>query len=292
MEEESIVTIPLLCLPGVVLIPGQLLPLQFHGSYFMQTIRQIIEGNKIFGLVSNFDRNKKNKNNRYNNVKLNCLGTIVEVRSYGMENDGTEGDRTILKIKAEGKERFLIKETWNESNRMVMGKVYILPEINSKHPFNRDIGLSSAGSRLNKKLLSACTQYPAHAYHLYDPDYLMEKIRGHLNQWASFSTGSKLNEAQSSNVYENRTISQATGTNQPGVERPETSNTQEQPESSARPANTEISADAPVSVNTTRTVVTRIRPVRDSESEEEDDSSEEEHGFKGELYEFQKDGIL
>lgn len=272
-------TIPLLCLPGVVLIPGQLLPLQFHGSYFTSTIKTIIEGNKIFGLVSNFNRSIKQ--NKYNNVKLNCLGTIVEVRSYGTEDEGA-----ILKIKAEGKERFLIKETWSESNRTVMGKVFILPEVNSKHPFRRDVGLSSMGSKFNRKLLSACTQYPAHSYDLYDPDYLMEKIRGHLNQWASFST--KSNETQSSSVYENRTISQATGTNQPNVEAAEAGNAEEdQPTASnAQPANTEISRDAPVSVNTTRTVVTRIVPVRDSESEEEEESSEEEHGFKGEPSQF------
>ena len=278
LEEESIVTIPLLCLPGVVLIPGQLLPLQFQGSYFTQVIKDIVEGDKIFGLVPNLHRSSV-KPNKYNNVRLHCLGTIVEVRSYGSEQDGS-----ILKIKAEGKERFLIKETWTNSNRTVMGKVFILPEVNSRHPFRRDIGLSSMGSRFNKKLLSACTQYPIHAYSLYDPEYLMEKINQNLNQWASFSTSSKSNETQSSEVYENRTISQATGTNQPSVERPDTSVTQGQSEGnvSVRPTNTELSTDAPVSVNTTRTVVTRIVPVRDSESEEDEGSSEEEHGFKGE----------
>ena len=93
LEEETIVTIPLLCLPGVVLIPGQLLPLQFQGSYFLSTIRTIIEGNKIFGLVPNYINRNVNLKNVYNNVRLDRLGTIVEVRSYGTEDEGS-----ILKV--------------------------------------------------------------------------------------------------------------------------------------------------------------------------------------------------
>lgn len=198
-----------------------------------------------------------------------------------------------MQIKAEGKERFLIKETWTESNRTVMGKVFILPEINNKHLFNKDIGLSSlGGARHNKKLLSACSSYPNFAYEFYNPEYLMDKIRSHLNQWASLSSNSKSNSNETerrSNVYENRTVSQTVGTNQPSTNN-NSENTQDNESSdistNRTTTNTEtasittttaaaaVTTDTqPVSVNTTRTVVTRIIPVNDSDEEDEDSES-------------------
>lgn len=177
-----------------------------------------------------------------------------------------------------------------------MGKVFILPEEKSKHPFYKDIGLSSQGYRHNKKFLSACTPYANFVYDLYDPEYLMDKIRSHLNQWASFSTSTKSsNGAQSStNVYENRTVSQTTGTNQPNLgesnnqEQTNVQSSNENATDAMQISNTNnnnnnsssaIAAVQPVSVVSTRTVVTKIVPVRDSESEEDEENSEE-HGFK------------
>jgi len=295
LEEETYVTIPLLCLPSVILIPGQLLPLQFQGSYFLSTIKDIIDKDKIFGLVPN--NQNVNHKNVYNNVKLDRIGTIVEVRSYSTEANGS-----IVKLKAEGKERFLVKETWTEANRTVMGKCWILSEKDLKHPYHQNLGLShTGGSKHNKKLLAACTPYHSFIYEMYNPEYLMDKIRSHLNQWASFSTNSKSNNNtetnRRSNVYENRTVSQATGTNQPTTAQTanntessnqtnnestndETNNstanvTSSTTESTTANNTTTTTTDVitqPVSVNTTRTVVTRIVPVNDSDEEEDEDS--------------------
>lgn len=80
-------------LPGVILVTGQHLPLQFEGTHLLETVKDIIENDKIFGLVSNYRNSYLGQKDRYNNVRLDRLGTVAEVRSYGLENNGT-----ILKV--------------------------------------------------------------------------------------------------------------------------------------------------------------------------------------------------
>lgn len=192
---------------------------------------------------------------------------------------------TAKQVKAEGKERFLIKESYLQ-NRKLMANVFILPEINVKHPFDKDIGLSSRGYKHNRKLVPVCTPIPSFAYDLYHTEYLMNKIRSHLNQWASFSKGS---DESGSNVYENRTVSQRSNANQAQSSERTSGNNQDNEQTStevtsSNNASTEADSTAvqPVSVNTTRTVVTRIVPVNDDSDEESEESDED--GFSNKSY--------
>lgn len=99
LEEESYFTLPILCLPhvSIVLVPGQLLPLQFEGDYLISKIKSIIDGTKIFGLMPDYTYRNVNLKNYYNEIELGRLGTVVEVRSYGTEFD-EDNDRSILKV--------------------------------------------------------------------------------------------------------------------------------------------------------------------------------------------------
>ncbi|KAK4337068.1 hypothetical protein RND71_043698 [Anisodus tanguticus] len=163
-----------------------------------------------------------------------------------------------------------------------MGKVVILPEIELTNLLYKDIGLSSRGCTYNDKLLSACTRFPKFVYEQYDPEVLMDKIKTHLNRWASFTkTGKKNSESEASNIIEDRVVEETIGTNQPFTNSTSSSQNPSSQQTSSSQTNTSNPSETQaVSLNTTRTVVTRIIPVNDSESEEELEGNQEEYGFK------------
>ena len=51
-QDDSYQELPLVTLPGVVLIPGQTLPLHIFQPVFVSMIRNVIESDKTFGLVT------------------------------------------------------------------------------------------------------------------------------------------------------------------------------------------------------------------------------------------------
>lgn len=100
-----------------------------------------------------------------------------------------------FRVKAEGRQRFSVKETWRQPDGILMGKVELLPEI--------DIGsLLKSTSRflnchrplsntINKRLLGASTPWPPFVYEMYDNERLMDIITGHLENWVLFSKSEK-----------------------------------------------------------------------------------------------------
>jgi len=71
-------------------------------------MKKIIDGQRTIGITTSFDPN---------------LGTTAEIRSYYEDNDNGEG-LSVLKVKAEGRQRFTVKETWRQDG-ILMGKVRI-----------------------------------------------------------------------------------------------------------------------------------------------------------------------
>ncbi len=51
LDDESYITLPLLQLPGVVLIPGQTLPLHLFNQRIISMMKHVIQNNRTFGLV-------------------------------------------------------------------------------------------------------------------------------------------------------------------------------------------------------------------------------------------------
>ena len=51
-EDDACLTLPILTLPGVVLTPGQTLPLHLFQSTTVAMIRRLLEGDKTFGLIT------------------------------------------------------------------------------------------------------------------------------------------------------------------------------------------------------------------------------------------------
>lgn len=51
-EDSSIVTLPLILLPGVVLVPGQVIPLQLYTQRLVAVVRKVADKDKTFGVVN------------------------------------------------------------------------------------------------------------------------------------------------------------------------------------------------------------------------------------------------
>ena len=110
LDETSTVTIPLLTLQNVVLVPGQVLPLQLHHPTVVSMMKKLIDGQRTVGIVASFEP---------------TLGTTAEIRSYSDNDDGGEG-LPILRVKAEGRQRFTVVERWRQDG-VAVGKVELIP---------------------------------------------------------------------------------------------------------------------------------------------------------------------
>ena len=166
LEDDSITTIALLSLPGVILVPGQILPMQIQHPTLIAIVRKIIESNRsIFGLTSSSTANEGNR-----------LGTTAEIRCFSVQED-------VLKMKAEGRQVFLIQDTWRGVDGILMGRVQILPQVDISHPGQKHCLSSSHGSRFNGQLLPVCTPIPSFVYDMYDPKILRDRILSYLGNW-------------------------------------------------------------------------------------------------------------
>lgn len=181
LDDDSVTTIALLSLPGVILVPGQILPMQIQHPSLVAAIKQIIDNNRTFGLTSSASANEHNR-----------LGTTAEIRSFSVEEDEDDGIAT-LRMKAEGRQVFLIQETWRGIDGILMGKVKVLPEADVVHPFKRNCLASMHGCRFNRKLLPVSTPFPFFVYDMYDPVSLMQRIMIHLEHWTMFERSNNSN---------------------------------------------------------------------------------------------------
>ena len=52
LEEDSEVTLPLITLPGTILVPGQIIPLHLFHQQMVAMIRRVVDSDKTFGVVT------------------------------------------------------------------------------------------------------------------------------------------------------------------------------------------------------------------------------------------------
>lgn len=227
LDDNSYITLPLLSLPGLVLVPGQTLPLQLHHPSLIGMMEKIIEKDRTFGLTSNFG----------------SLGTTAEIRSFGREE--TEGGLDTFRVKAEGRQRFMVHDTWRQADGILIGKVRVLEDINLPNQLTSNCLGLARGSSQNKKLLPGCTVWPRFVYEMYDSQVLMDTIKKHLENWVNFDRG-KNGEGKGGGMVRSIHTQVATGTtSSPGTV-----------------------------VRTTRTMTTTIRTRAENESDEEEESKE------------------
>lgn len=242
LDDDYLVTMPLLSLPGLILVPGQTLPLQLQHPALVGMMRKIISGDKVFGLTSSLAQPSN----------LSEYGTTAEIRSFSNIADPNNEDDGLpfLRIKAEGSQRFVVRETWRGVDGILMGKVKILSEAHLTHPFRANILGSIHGSRFNSVLVPAMTRLPHFVYNLYSPEILMRRISIHLERWASF---------------DNRDTSDPEAPQRAGVVTNKTETTTGQTDSTPQSSVVKI----------TRTITTTLRLRREGEEVELESDDEE-----------------
>lgn len=213
LEEGSVVTMPLVLLPNVVLVPGQVLPLQLHRQHLVAMLRRVTDTNNTFGVIN---ISRSNRGDGYHNVS--GLGCTAEIFSKRDEFDDASGI-SVMTVKARGRQRFTTVDMKSEVTGEVMGKVRILPELSLTHALDgaripsmcrlmappaddpQDMVKTAVDrqgrvltsvdlrhhSKVNRLTLAHFTWWPPWVYKLYDIDWLAEQIRGELQNWCPAS---------------------------------------------------------------------------------------------------------
>ncbi|CAL1539913.1 unnamed protein product [Lymnaea stagnalis] len=217
-DENSIITLPLMVLPNVVLVPGQVIPLQLYMQRLVAMVRRVAdsESNKTFGVI-NVSRGYDEEEERQQQ-QLSALGCTAEIFSMKQEMDELSGISTV-RVKARGRQRFKVLEMKTEITGDLVAKVKILPEVSLCHalesarlPSHRKLmvpppddceellktAVDSQGHILSSvdlrrknpitKMYSAHnTWWPPWVYKMYDIDWLTEQIKAELHSWCPAS---------------------------------------------------------------------------------------------------------
>lgn len=173
LEDGSIQTLPILRQSGLILVPGQTLPLTVSNPTTVSMFRNIIQADRTFGVVGMLQL--------HTSVPEMCnVGTTAEI--YEFQDEEYEG----IRIKAKGRQRFTIVETQRSSNGSLIAKVKILPEVILPDPLS-DINITSLNRyRQYGKCLSCnsrdaiMTRWPTWVYSQYQFHYLIPRIMNHL----------------------------------------------------------------------------------------------------------------
>lgn len=108
LEDEEVVEVPIVPLPGVVLFPGQTLPLYLFHPSLVAMVRQLVAANKTFGIVTRtFDEESEST--------MSDIGTTAEILAYKEENDDASGVMSV-RCKAIGRQRFEVKSSRRQTD--------------------------------------------------------------------------------------------------------------------------------------------------------------------------------
>lgn len=206
-DEDTVVTLPLLPLPDMVLVPGQVIPLHLFQQRLVAMLRSLAETDKTFGVFTySIDPDDSTSD-------LAQIGCTAEIFSMKNETDEATGLST-LRAKARGRQRFQILSMHREITGILMGKVKILPEMfvprcladarppsHGKFccsPTEQDTVVKTALDRhgnvlksvnmmINKKVdrfsCAFFTQWPPWVYKMYDLELLREQMVQELCSW-------------------------------------------------------------------------------------------------------------
>ncbi|XP_070192789.1 protein cereblon-like isoform X2 [Littorina saxatilis] len=205
-EDNTVVTIPLLPLPGVVLVPGEVIPLHLFQQQLIAAIRRLADTDKTFGVVTYSMEPDHSPG-------FSEIGCTAELYSMKNEVDDQAG-LSVLRALARGRQRFKVMGMHRDVVGILMAKVRILPEINVPRclsgarpatqnkfccsPTEQDDVVKTAVDRqgnviksinlvVNKQVdrftAAHLTQWPPWVYKLYDAELLKEQVIKELHSW-------------------------------------------------------------------------------------------------------------
>lgn len=137
LDSEKEIELPLLPLPGVVLMPGETLPLHifmpqvtsviFHSwkdclkvmfvYQFVSMMKKCLDGNKTFGVCTIKSHSDVDE--------FTDVGTTAEI--FSMKEDTSGGIHTMT-VKATGRQRFRIVSRRRQSDRVIVATVNVLED--------------------------------------------------------------------------------------------------------------------------------------------------------------------
>lgn len=190
-DEDSFQTIPVLTSHDVILVPGQILPLQIFRPLEISMMHRIIENDRTFGIIGESASRSAEP-----------LGTTAEIRSYKEDVDDLSGVGTLL-VKAEGRQRFRIISSRTRSDGIVIANIKVLPDRPTpdvgefaRLPSLLKFKVRSSASRQIQSArhkdpygFAHMTAWPSWVYRQYDAQLLVSKIEAELREWTdNFAT--------------------------------------------------------------------------------------------------------
>jgi cereblon len=147
--------------------------------------------------------------------KLQKVGTTAELMAVKEDFDNLSG-LTVTKVKAIGRQRFIVIRTRRQLDGIMMADVKILPERVLPNPleganvaaYRKCFCASANGLRKFNRLSGAnFTQWPAWVYRQYDSEHVMSLVHRELASWnETFSTESMPTDANELSYWVARTL--------------------------------------------------------------------------------------
>jgi len=128
LDEDLIQDLPIVARPGIILMPGQTLPMNFFHPTVISLMKKLIGGSKTFGVVhSRFRASQPGL------TEDALIGTTAEI--YEFREPSPTSLEVGLKIKAKGRQRFRILNSRRQIDGSKIATVEILREIELSDPF-------------------------------------------------------------------------------------------------------------------------------------------------------------
>lgn len=216
-DDDGLVTLPLIKLPGMVLVPGETIPLTLFHQHVVAMMKGVKDSDKTFGVIAF----RNNENDEESGSSTANIGTTAEIFSYKDETDEQTG-LSSASLMAKGRQRFKIVETRRTTTGILMGKVKILKErilpdflegarpsshckLCCKPPegsvtqtaVDRQGNIISRVSLLNNKQINKFTSayytwWPPWVYKMYDPECVVQRMKKKLYKWNETIEADKL----------------------------------------------------------------------------------------------------
>ncbi|XP_060606164.1 protein cereblon-like [Ruditapes philippinarum] len=215
LEDDSVIELPLVTLPGTILVPGHIIPLYSHMPQEVAMLKSVLDSSdKTFGVVAL----RMDEDHRYD---IAGIGTTAEIYSVKNEMDDASGISTIT-VLAQGRQRFELKEYRRTITGIIMGTVKILPDTELNDVFegvrphihcklccledNEEdfkVAMDRQGriiscvkmtpkSKINRFSAANFTWWPPWVYKMYDTELLMKRVKTELQKWDDTLSSSKL----------------------------------------------------------------------------------------------------
>ncbi|CAB4017201.1 partial [Paramuricea clavata] len=191
MEDENVVSIPLLSLPNLLLVPGQTLPMHIFNPQLVAMMKNLLDKDNTFGVVTNSRGLLVNSEDDIKRI----TGTTCEIYSVREEN---QAGISTISIKTMARKRFQVLSLRTQLDGTRIGTVRILPDVLVPAYPRNALAECVRSSRLvtnhlqasrklkecsRRKVVPSCSAWSSWVYELYNPYLLVAKIKRELKSW-------------------------------------------------------------------------------------------------------------